>query len=45
MKKQFNLTLLFILIVLPLLSSCGRKNAPTVPPGETYNYPKSNPAK
>ncbi|SVD25474.1 uncharacterized protein METZ01_LOCUS378328, partial [marine metagenome] len=26
MKKQLNLTLLFVLIVLPLLSSCGRKS-------------------
>ncbi len=34
---------LALLLLAPVLAACGKKNAPTPPPGSTNTYPRSYP--
>ncbi len=45
MPRRILLTLFAIGILLPVLGACGKKNAPSAPEGERYEYPRQYPRK
>ena len=41
--KRVSLSLMIIIVTLPFLATCGKKNAPQAPPYESYSYPQEYP--
>lgn len=45
MLRRVHLSLLVIGLLAPLLLACGKKNSPSPPEGEKYEFPKQYPRK